>query len=518
MNVDDLKGLITKQFEWQRPVLALWQTLADNFYPERADFTITRNTGTELADNLMSSYPLLVRRDLGNSLSAMLRDGDWFKVGVNEEPSHSGQAWLDWSTKRLKRIMYDKTANFVKATKQADHDYVTFGQPVLSVEPNRQYNGLLFRTWHLRDCAWWEDENGQVEGVVRKWKPTYMQLARFFGKDKLAPRMLQDFDKNKMKEADIVHVHMLADEYGEDTHFRYVSIYLDMANDHIIEEVFTNHRHYVVPRFQTIAGSPYAYSPATVVGLPDSRMLQAMTHTLIEAGERYARPPMIATTNVVEGVIDLSPDGITFVDKEYDERMGQALRTITQDRGGYPIGLEMRDNVVEVLSSAFYRDKLTLPEVTHEMTAYEVQERMKQFRRENLPLFAPIEAEYNGSLCEQAFDLAMEMGMLGSPYDIPEELQEQDVVFKFESPLTESEEEKKAQRFQQVSQMVAEAAQLDPGVIQNVNFDEALRDAITGIGSPQEWMHPIEEVQAGRQQAAAEEMMAMQAQAEGGAA
>lgn len=514
MNVVELIGFINKQFEYQRPVLSLWQTLADNFYPERADFTTTRNVGEEIADNLLSSYPVMMRRDLGNSFSAMLRDGDWFHVGINDEVDHSGQVWLDWATTRQRKIMYDRQAGFVRATKQGDHDYATFGQTVISVEPNRQYNGLLFRSWHLRDCCWWEDENGDVTGVARKWKPTHRQLIQFFGESKLHPDMMKDIHKKQMEECDIRHLHIPMDQYGDDSPRKFVSIYLDVKHNHIIEEVATDHKQYLVPRFQTIAGSAYAYSPATIVALPDSRMLQAMTHTLMEAGERYARPPLIATSKVVQSSVDLSADGITWVDKEYDEKLGGALRPLNQDRGGFPIGLEMRDSIIDVLSSAFYINKLTLPEVTRDMTAYEVQERMKQYRRENLPLFAPIESEYNGQLCEMAFDLSMEMGLMGSPRDIPESLQEQDVMFKFESPLTESEEEKKANRFNQVSQMLAGAVQLDQGVAQNLNFDEAFRDAVTGVGAPQKWLNSVEEVLQVRQMAAQEQQAAMMAQQE----
>ena len=71
-STEELIQLADKLFEKQWPVMSLWQTLAEHFYPERADFTITRNVGQELADSLVDSYPVLVRRDLGNSFSAML--------------------------------------------------------------------------------------------------------------------------------------------------------------------------------------------------------------------------------------------------------------------------------------------------------------------------------------------------------------------------------------------------------------------------------------------------------------
>ena len=505
-------------FVKQYPMLSLYQTLSDHFYPERADFTVTRNIGNELSDLLVSSYPVLVRRDLGNSLSAMLRDGDWFDITTQDEPDHQGAAWLQWATGRLRKLIYDRAANFVRATKEGDHDYVTFGQCVISVELNKQANGLLFRSWHLRDCAWFEDETGQVCGVSRKWKPTYRQLIEYFGEDKVHKKIVEKVKKEPFTEADIRHMVLPSDMYGDESIKNpYVSLYIDTANQHVIEAVGINHKYYVVPRFQTVSGSPYAYSPATIISLPDARSLQAMTHTLLEAGERYARPPMIATQKVIRSDVDLSPDGVTWVDDEYDEKMGEALRPISQDRGGFPIGLEMRADIVSVLNSAFYLNKITLPDMGREMTAYEVAERMKQFRRESLPLFAPIEAEYNGQLCEMAFEIAMQAGLLGSPHDIPESLRGQGVDFKFDSPLSESEEEAKTNQFAQVSRILAESMAIDPSSADNVNFDEALRDAVAGTGAPATWLEPVEEVAKDRaiqlaQQAA--QMQQVQAQEE----
>lgn len=485
-----------------QPMMSLYQTLADNFYPERADFTVTRNVGIELADMLVESYPVLVRRDLGDSLSAMLRDGEWFKIGINGEPDQLGAMWLQWASKRLMDLINDRSANFVRATKEGDHDFVTFGDCVISVEVNKKAEGLLFRCWHLRDCSWFDDESGQVGGVVRKWKPTYSDMVKYFGEDNVHEDVRKAQGKDKMKEGDVRHLVIPSDMYGDDEItdvYPYVSIFIDVKNDTILEKKGLNHKMYVVPRFKTIPGSPFAYSPATVIGLPDARSIQQMQHTLLEAAERYTRPPIIATSKVIRGDVDLSADGITWVDKDYDEKLGAALRPLAQDRGGFPIGLEMKSAQAETLKSAFYTNKLSLPDVNRDMTAYEVSERMKQYRRENLPLFAPIESEYNGQLCELAFDIAMSAGFLGSPQDIPESLLDRDVVFKFQSPLSESEEEKKATQFQQVVAMVEQARSIDPSAGANLNVDEALRDAISGTGAPESWKNLLEDVQKKRE-------------------
>jgi hypothetical protein len=53
----DVARLCTSLLEGRHGLLSLWQELADNFYPERAEFTITRFVGSEFVRNLMSSYP-----------------------------------------------------------------------------------------------------------------------------------------------------------------------------------------------------------------------------------------------------------------------------------------------------------------------------------------------------------------------------------------------------------------------------------------------------------------------------
>lgn len=510
-----LRKFSRERFEKQYPVLSLWQELAENFYPERNDFLRTHYVGEELTDSLASSEPLLIRRELGNSLEAMLRDGDWFEIGIEAEADHEGKMWLEWASKRLLMLMNQRNANFRRATKECDHDYVTFGNAIMSIELNRQASGLLFRTWHMKDMAWWDDENGQVDGFVRKEDLELYKMAQYYGKDNMPQEHQKLLADKPFHKVPVHHFDITTDMYGDPRYDRFnrVQLTLDLQTETIMEIGGSMHPRYICPRFQTIAGSPYAYSPATVVGLPDARTLQAMTHTLLEAGERHARPPIIATENVIRGDANLYPDGITFVSEDYDERLGASLRPLVQDSKGFPLGLEMREGISEILKSAFYVNKINMPDVGREMTAYEVSERMKQFRRENLPLFAPIEHEYSGRMCELAFETALKHGFLGSPQDIPRSLLGQDIRFKFESPLSEAEEEKKVQQFNQVAELLERAAQADPGVINHVDFGISLRDAIQGSGAPEKWLRSLNDVKQLSEQQVAQAQAAQAAEA-----
>jgi hypothetical protein len=519
MNGEDLVKFAGERFSNQSKVLTLWQTLAEHFYPERSDFTNTHNLGEELGIGLASSQPVLIRRELGDSFGAMLRDGHWFDMGVDGEADHMGKMWLEYATHTMFRAMNNRAANFRRATKQGDHDYATFGNAVLSVELNKRANGLLYRNWHLKDCAWWDNDEEAVDGVVRRWNMKIHEMQKYFKEDELPTEVKKKIAKHKLFDENMIyHFDMPSEMYGHEEFSRYerVSLFVDVQEKEVIRAVGKNYRCYAVPRFFHIAGSPYAYSPATVVGLPEARTIQSMTHTLLEAGERLTRPPLIATHKAIRGDANLFSDGITYISEEFDGDRGRdAIRPLETTKGGFPYGMDMREGVIEVLQSAFYTNKINLPETTHEMTAYEVQERMKQYRRENLPLFAPIEHEYNGQLCEMTFDVMMENGLLGSHEDIPESLREKDVEFKFKSPLSASEEEKKAATFSQVSQLLREAAEFDETASMNIDFDEALRDAVAGVGAPAKWLTEVDELEKRREQYQQEKSAMIAAEQEG---
>lgn len=479
-------------FENRGQLMSLWQEIAENFYPERADFTATRTLGEEFASNLDTSYPILARRDLGNQIGGMLRptNKEWFSLirqYDDDKLDLEGRAWLEWATKLMKRAMYDPIAMFARATKEADHDWSAFGQCVLSRQLNLKVNRLLFRCWHLKDVAWQEDEVGQIGTVYRKWKPTAITLSRFFPK-KIHKKVSDCLDKEPYKEFDVYHMVIPSDIYPDSKfkRFPYVSVYYDIENKQVMEEINTVDCEYIIPRWQTVSGSQYAFSPATVAALPDARLIQAMARILLDAGEKAVTPPMLAVQEAIRGDVSVYAGGITWVDREYDERLGEVLREMKQG-GNLPIGFELNDQTKQIIAEAFYLNKLTLPPPDREMTAYETGQRVQEYIRQALPLFEPMEVEYNGQVCEKTFALMLRIGAFGDPRTMPKSLQGANVSFQFESPLKEATERAKGQRFLESGDMIASAMQLDPNARHVVDPIIALRDVLSGIGVPAKW-------------------------------
>lgn len=504
MDIKQLHQLGEGLFSKRGQLLSLWQDIADNFYPERANFTTMHNLGAEFATNLMTSYPVLARRDLGNAFGSMLRptSKEWKHIKTNnwEKVDRDGRAWLENATSVMSRAMYDKRSQFTRATKEADHDFASFGQAVIQITLNKLANGLIYRCWHLRDVAWRENDERVIDTIFRKWKPCACDLVQLFPKT-VHQKVKDLIGKTPYAEVDVWHIILPAEGYkamlsGKEIRTPYVSLYYDVVNEQVMEEVGVKDKQYAIPRWSTVSDSQYAFSPAVVAALPDARLIQAMTRTLLEAGEKLVTPPMVAVQEAIRGDLAVYAGGITWVDSEYDERLGEVLRPLTQSTQGMPLGLEMTKDTRAMIAEAFFLNKITLPQPGNDMTAYEVGQRVQEYIRQAMPLFEPMEGEYNAPLCEITFDAMQRAGAFGSPFNMPASLQGAELIFSFESPLHDAIEREKGQRYLEALSMLAQSASVDPTTPLILDAKVALRDVLNGIGVPAAWTRSMEEVKA----------------------
>lgn len=505
-NVLELIAMGDKLFEKRENLLEFWQCINEQFNPVGADYTTTLTLGEDYASNLMTSYPLLVARDLTDQFSTMLRpsDQEWAKMEVADLKDQEAKRWLEWATKTQRRAMYDRVAQFVPSTKAGDRDFGLTGQCVLSVNmmPPGVRGGpaLLYRHWHLRDVAWCDDITGAVESVHRKWKPEAIELKRYFGEKKLHEKVRQQLEPGKDPYCKINcrHIVIPTDMYHGEQKFRtpLVSIYIDVDNEHIMEVTGQRINEYVIPRWQRIPGTQYAASPATIAALPEARLLQAMTFTLLQAGEKFVSPPLLGMRDAIRGDIDIEAGGITWISSDGEQDVNKILAPLRQDKSGMPIGFELLARSEVLLKRAFYVDKLQMPVRGPEMTAYEVSQRVAQYIREALPLFEPVEVDYNGALCERTFDVLALNGGFGPPDTWPDALRGAEIDFKFVSPLRDAMDKQKGEVFMQGSQLISTAVALDPTAGSVVNASEALRDALEGIGYEAIWINSREEAAA----------------------
>jgi hypothetical protein len=206
---------------------------------------------------------------------------------------------------------------------------------------------------------------------------------------------------------------------------------------------------------------------------------------------------MIAVKEALRSDVAIYAGGITWVDKDYDERLGEVLRPLGQDKSGMPIGREMQADTRAMIAEAFYLNKLSMSNPNRgkaEMTAFEVGQMVQEYIRNALPIFEPMEMEYNGAICESTFDLLFRGGAFGSPFDMPKSLRGSDIQFRFESPLHDAIESEKGHKLLESKALLADAIALDPGNADVMDSTTALRDALLGIGVPASWVRSEDEV------------------------
>jgi len=468
------------------PRLSLWQTLAENFHVMRADFTRVRYISEEFGSYLMTGRPAMACRDLTNSIPAMLRPRgqQWFKQRTHAKRVNDNVAcrqWLDWASETQYNGMYARRAKLMRATKECDGDYAAFGNGVITCEPNRTRDTLLYRNWHLRDVVWAENAELEIDRVNFKWSPECQVLAEMFPKF-IDPKVELARKDNPFKTIQCRRIIIDADDYdmprAQRKDRKWISIYVDCENETLLEEVPVRVNPAIIPRWATVSGSPYAYSPAAIYGLPDGRMLQQITLTILEAGQKVVDPPMIAVGEAINGGVNSGAGMVTWADADYDERMGEVLRPITLKPEGLAFGAQREERIEKMLDNAFFLNQLRMPQVTKEMTADETERVYEEFMRQSLPLLEPIEEEYSGQLCETSFEQMRDMGSFGSVYDMPQQLRGADLKWEFTSPLQAAKDKIKIGKFQQAIQIVVGAMQINKNAADNLDLDKGVRDGL----------------------------------------
>ena len=481
--------LFNKKRDWDE----LCQEIAEQSYPLRTDFTQTVCLGDDFSSDLMDSFPVQARETLGNAPASMLRQGEWFEVktgdeDVDEEPSNA--RWLEGATKKFRKLVQDRRANFDAATKEADHDWVAFGNPVLSVGESSGRNHMLFNSWHPKDCAWMVNDDGAVDHIQRNMMKSARNLKKKF-RDNIHSDIKRACETEPAKEFKVRHIVMPTDEiYGDDrkmrkkyARFPFLSLYMDVEHQTILGEaglpVFT----YVVPRWRKLSSFAQGFSPATINSLPDMRMLQALARIILEQGEKAVDPPIVARGEIFRDAINLYAGGMTFVDIEGDEDLRQMMQTVAT--GNMQVGAEMKADVRELIAEAFLLNKLFLPDA-REMTAFETGARLAEFRRAALPFFGPIESEYHLPLLDTAFQLAINNRHFDFS-EMPEDLMERDVTFTFNTPLNTADGRAKVAAYQESIQLIAAGAQFDQSIPAGYDLKKATEDAVRGTGAPADW-------------------------------
>ena len=487
------------RFDKRRQLDSFRQEVALNFAPWLAAWTSPVQWGEDFTSHLVDGTPILLARDFIGQVGAMLRPPgkQWFhhRTAVDKiNNNRSTREYLDWRSGKMMRIMTDRVTGFKRATKQADEFFGLFGDAVISADLDPTASSLRINNWHTADVVWAIGADGKPDVLTRREKMSARVILRRFNQptNKIHHKIKEAAEKDGDVEFELRHEMLPADEY--DSYMPrsmrrkdgFVSVWVDVQNGCVIRERPSRTFKYVVPRWVSLTGHAYAISPATTIALPDSRLIQQQAQAILEAAEKQVNPPLIATSDAIRGDIRLESLGITWVDRTYDERAGDPLRPLELGKN-FNLGVEALLHTQQQIAKAFYLDVLRMPDTRNSKSTVEVQFLIDEYVRAALPLFEPMQSEYNEALLHE-IDMLIDLANGYEDREKPKELQGLDFQYAWDNPLSEMLERQKAQMVAEVATIantiaaLDQAAQQSPSVKQLDNV-KMMRESVMGIGA-----------------------------------
>ena len=482
------------------------QEVALNFAPWLASWTTELQLGEDYGAHLVDGTPLLLARDFVAQIGSMLRPAGkqwaWHRTAHDDlNNDREVRDYLDWRSRQMMRILFDPVVGAQRALTATDQFFGLFGDGVLSTDYGTDQVTLRLANHHTKDCVWAIGEEGRVDTLTRREQVSARVLKRRYGEGKLHENIKKACGVDPDKTFEIRHEVMPADEYdayemGEERHGRttrrggFASVWIDVEHRQVLREAWQPSMRYVVPHWVRLQNNAYAISPATTIALPDARLIQEQALAILEAAEVQVGPPLVAYADTIRGDVNLKARGITWVDRTYDERQGAPVTPLELAKN-FQLGVDALLRTEHQLTRAFYLDVLRMPDTRRTKSIPEVQFQIDEYVRAALPLFAPMQVEYNEAMLREVDLLIMLRGGY-SMREVPQALRDERLQFAWDNPLTDMLERQKAQMVAEVSQVgqtlaALEAAAASAPSLKQINPAKALRETVIGLGAAQ-WL------------------------------
>ena len=499
-----------KRFDYLKSRRDNWDThyqeLADYMLPRKADIVKKRSRGEKRMELIYDGTALQSIDLMAAFLHGMLTSGasPWFHLDVKDEMINRDDDVREWLQDTSMRMMQAfQRSNFETEVHEAYVDLVVFGTACMFCEMDRK--NLRFSTRHISEYYVQEDQYGMVNTVYRLYKMTANQAVDRFGLERVGDFIRKKHEKNGDEEVEILHAVMPRTDRDvtspNNLNMPFMSVYVCKATGMEISQGGFEELPYVVPRFLKATGEVMGRSPA-MTALPDVKMLNLMSKTIIQAAQKQIDPPLLVPDDGFLLPIRTQPGGLNFF------RSG-SRDTITPLNTGanIPIGLNMEEQRRAAIRQAFYVDQI-LTAGSPQMTATEVIQRQEERMRVIGPVLGRLMNEMLRPLIDRVFALMLRNDLLAPA---PEILQGRDIDIEYVSPLARAQKSSSLNNTMRALEILLPLAQSLP-VGDHLDPDGLVRHVTDSLGVPKSTLRTQREVNDTREARAQAEQEQLQRQ------
>lgn len=396
---------------------------------------------------------------------------------------------------------------------------LAFGQAPLGIFPDSRY-GVHFVPYTVGSYMMENGPDGNIQTFARRYRMSARQLVDKFGEQNVPFNIRQELENGPgIKQDHKVIWYVEPNRYGipgqlGSYNLPYLSVYYVEGSDK--EEFLYVGGFYEWPvpvaRYLVCGSDSYGKGPGWFAE-GDSKSLQLMQKDLLTMVELSVKPPMGAAADQGVKGINLVPGGKTFMQSP------DSVKPLFQVGGNLQHLQEAIVNIQARIKRSYSADLFMMLDQMEDktMTAREVLERNQEKMTQLGPVVQRMQFEFLGRIIERVYNILDRSRVFPEPDDpeLMETLANQEIKIEYISPLAQAQKMSGLVNIEQAIGFIAQSAQFNPGILDKVNWNEAVNRYFELVGAPAAIKlsdDEFNEIQARKQQQAQEQQQLMQAQ------
>ncbi len=493
--VTQFEALAAKRRHWEQH----WQEVSDHCLGRR-DFTVQREPGRQRNVRLYDTTSRDANTLLAAALHALLTNTatNWFDLRFQDaelNENDEAQRWLSEVKKRMAAVFSREEGAFATNMHEFYSDLVGFCTAVLYIEAEPGF-GPKFSARPLGEIYIDEDATGRIAVVMRKFKLKNWQAVESWGdKAVRASERIHAAGSAAGGEEEMEYLHVVRrnskpfpgniDASGK----KWESLYISLDEKIAVDEGGYHELPYIVARWSKDSGELYGRGPG-IDSLPDQKMLNSIWRTYIRNAEKQADPPlMIEDEGVLPGSqVRIVPTSVIHV--RNDNPNGPALQYL-EHRGRFEISNDVITSRTQRIEKAHHSEIIQAFQDPR-MTATQVIELARLSQRLLSPVLGRMQVEALGPMLDRVYGILSRIRGFFPP--APAEIEGASFVIDYVSPIARAQQASEVQAILDSIAATTGIAELSPGVIDNIDLDEAVRQIFAGNGAPIEILRRTSEV------------------------
>lgn len=438
----------------------------------------------------------------------------WFKIETDNADLNQQEDVLQWSedvTDIMHSVIHDPRAKFTENFDEVCLDLGTFGTGVFSVQEGEEIP-VMFDSNPVTEEYLSENAAGVIDVSMRVFEWSARKIRNQFPDTyERSDRVKKALSKGGNPEEMIEVLHAIYPRTEripgklDNKNKPFASVYGLLGEKIVLAESGFDEFPKMTPRWRKTSKETYGRSP-TMKALPDIKMLNAMEKGLVGAVELILNPPLDVPDKAYVGKIRTYAGAVNYRRQTVGNQRIEAINTV----GNLPLPENKAEQKRDAVRRAYYNHLFVLPEESN-MTATEVFQRRAERMQVVMPMLGRIQSELISAILERVYNILDRKGLLPQP---PSSINNRRTRIRYLSQFARIQSTIDVESVVQTVGFAGQMAQLNPEVLDNIDFDASLKLYGNARGFPTAgWTSndSVQQERQARQEAAQQQARAQQA-------